>query len=130
MVIDTSAVAAILFGEDDAPRLAAAIAADPLRLVSAATALECTLVIESALGEAGARELDLLLLRCAAEIVPFNAEQLAVARHAYRTYGKGRHAAGLNYGGCFSYALSATSGEPLLCKGGDFAKTDAKLVSL
>ena len=130
MVIDTSAVAAILFAEAEAERFAAAIEADPMRLLSAATVLECSLVIESELGEEGGRELDLLLLRAGMEIIPFNAEQLTVARHAYRAYGKGKHPAGLNYGDCFGYALSKTSGEPLLCKGQDFAKTDVTLVAI
>ena len=126
MVLDTSAIAAILFAEDEAERFSEAIEDDPLRLISAGTALECSLVIESMLGEAGGRELDLLLLRIGSEIIPFNAEQLTVARHAFRTFGKGQHAASLNYGDCFSYALSMTSGEPLLFKGGDFAKTDIR----
>ncbi len=128
MVVDTSAIAAILFAEDEAERFSEAIADDPLRLISAGTALECSLVIESALGEEGDRELDLLLLRAGIEIIPFNAEQLTVARHAFRTFGKGQHPAGLNYGDCFSYALSMTSGEPLLFKGEDFAKTDVQRV--
>ncbi len=126
MVLDTSAIAAILFAEDEAERFSQAIEDDPLRLLSAGTALECSLVIESKLGEAGGRELDLLLLRAGIEIIPFNAEQLTVARQAFRSFGKGQHAAGLNYGDCFSYALSMTSGEPLLFKGGDFAKTDIR----
>jgi ribonuclease VapC len=126
MVLDTSAIAAILFAEDEAERFSEAIEDDPLRLISAGTALECSLVIESKLGEAGGRELDLLLLRIGIEIIPFNAEQLTVARHAFRKFGKGQHAASLNYGDCFSYALSMTSGEPLLFKGGDFAKTDIR----
>lgn len=129
MVIDTSAVAAILFGEPDAEAFAARIAADPVRLISAATALECAIVIESEYGEEGGREFDLLLLRCAVEVIPFNTEQLAVARHAYRTFGKGRHPAALNFGDCFSYALSVTSGEALLCKGQDFARTDVRLAA-
>lgn len=128
MVLDTSAIAAILFAEDEAERFSQAIEDDPLRLLSAGTALECSLVIESKLGEAGGRELDLLLLRSGIEIIPFNAEQLTVARQAFRSFGKGQHAAGLNYGDCFSYALSMTSGEPLLFKGGDFAKTDIRAV--
>ncbi len=126
MVLDTSAIAAILFAEDEAERFAEAIVDDPLRLISAGTALECSLVIESKLGEAGGRELDLLLLRSGIEIIPFNAEQLTVARQAFRRFGKGQHIAGLNYGDCFSYALSMTSGEPLLFKGGDFANTDIR----
>ena len=128
MVVDTSAIAAILFAEGEAERFSEAIMDDPLRLISAGTALECSLVIESALGEAGGRELDLLLLRAGIEIIPFNAEQLTVARHAFRSFGKGQHPAGLNYGDCFSYALSMTSGEPLLFKGEDFAKTDVQRV--
>ena len=126
MVLDTSAIAAILFAEDEAERFPEAIVDDPLRLISAGTALECSLVIESKLGEAGGRELDLLLLRSGIGIIPFNAEQLTVARQAFRRFGKGQHVAGLNYGDCFSYALSMTSGEPLLFKGGDFANTDIR----
>ena len=128
MVLDTSAIVAILFAEDEAERFSEAIEDDPLRLISAGTALECSLVIESKLGEAGGRELDLLLLRAGIETIPFNAEQLAIARQAFRDFGKGRHPTGLNYGDCFSYALSMTSGEPLLFKGGDFAKTDIRAV--
>ncbi len=124
MVIDTSAVVAILFGEEDAGRFSAAIESDPTRLMSAASVLEASLVIESELGEEGERELDFLLLKAGIETVPFNEEQLKRARHAFRTYGKGRHAAALNFGDCFSYAASKTTGEPLLFKGDDFAMTD------
>ena len=124
MVIDTSAIVAILFGEDDAERFTAAIEADPERLMSAASVLEASIVVERELGEEGGRELDFLLLKAGIETVAFNEKQLRVARHAFRTYGKGRHAAGLNFGDCFSYAVSKTTGEPLLFKGDDFAKTD------
>jgi ribonuclease VapC len=126
MVIDTSAIVAILFAEADAELFARAIASDPMRLISAGTALECSLVVESELGEEGARELDLLLLRAGIETIPFNAEQLAIARQAFRSFGKGRHPTGLNYGACFSFALSKASGEPLLFKGNDFVKTDIR----
>ncbi len=126
MVIDTSAIVAILFAEADAELFASAIASDPMRLISAGTALECSLVVESELGEDGARELDLLLLRAGIETIPFNTEQLAIARQAFRIFGKGRHPAGLNYGDCFSFALSKASGEPLLFKGSDFRKTDIR----
>ncbi len=126
MVIDTSAIVAILFAEADAELFARAIASDPMRLISAGTALECSLVVESELGEEGTRELDLLLLRAGIETIPFNAEQLAIARQAFRIFGKGQHPAGLNYGDCFSFALSKASGEPLLFKGSDFAKTDIR----
>lgn len=124
MVIDTSAVLAILFGEPEAAAFAAAIERSETRLISTASVLEAALVMESETGEEGSRELDLLLLKATIEVVPFNSEQLRVARHACRLYGKGRHPARLNFGDCFAYALSKTTGEPLLFKGDDFAKTD------
>lgn len=124
MVIDTSALVAVLFGEAEAEQFAAAIEQDPVRLISSATVLEASLVVESELGEEGGRELDLLIMKAALETIPFNTEHLAIARDAYRRYGKGRHPAGLNFGDCFSYALSQASGEPLLFKGGDFSQTD------
>ena len=124
MVVDTSAIAAILFGEEDAERFTAAIEADPTRFISAASVLEAVIVVETRKGPPGERELDLLLLKAGIETVAFNEEQLRLARHAFRTYGKGRHAAGLNFGDCFSYAVSRTTGEPLLFKGDDFAMTD------
>ena len=124
MVIDTSAIAAILFGEEDAERFTAAIEADPTRFMSAASVLEAAIVAEMRKGPPGGRELDFLLLKAGIETVAFSEEQLRVARHAFRTYGKRRHAAGLNFGDCFSYAVSKTTGEPLLFKGADFAMTD------
>ena len=124
MVIDTSVIVAILFGEAEAEAFAAAIESDPVRLMSVASALEATIVIESELGIAGGRELDALLQTAAISIEPVSAEQLAAARHAFRSFGKGRHPAALNFGDCFSYALSRTTGEPLLFKGNDFARTD------
>ncbi|MGB8487981.1 MAG: type II toxin-antitoxin system VapC family toxin [Xanthobacteraceae bacterium] len=124
MVIDTSAIVAIALNEPDAAELEVRIADDPVRLISAATVLEATIVLETRLGDAGGREFDLWLLKIGAEIVPFDAEQADVARRAWRRFGKGRHAAALNYGDCFSYALALTRGEPLLFKGEDFAMTD------
>lgn len=124
MVIDTSAIVAIALNEPDAAELEGRIADDPVRLISAATVLEATIVIETRLGDAAGREFDLWLLKTGAEIVPVDAEQLDAARRAWRRYGKGCHAAALNYGDCFSYALAMTRGEPLLFKGDDFAKTD------
>jgi ribonuclease VapC len=100
------------------------IADDPVRLISAATVLEAAMVLETRLSDAGGRELDLWLHRIGAEIVAFDAEQADAARRAWRRYGKGHHAAALNYGDCFSYALAVTRGEPLLFEGEDFAKTD------
>lgn len=124
MVIDTSAIVAIALDEPDAAALEARIADDPVRLISAATVLEATIVLETRLGDAGGREFDLWLLKIGAEIVPVDAEQTEAARRAWRRYGKGRHPAGLNYGDCFAYALALTRGEPLLYKGEDFAKTE------
>jgi ribonuclease VapC len=124
MVIDTSTIVAIALNEPDSAELELRIANDPVRLISAATVLEATIVLETRLGDAGGREFDLWLLKVGAEVVPVDAEQADAARRAWRRYGKGRHAAGLNYGDCFSYALALTRGEPLLFKGDDFAKTD------
>jgi ribonuclease VapC len=126
MVIDTSAILSILFDEPERRRFNELIEADGIRLISAATFLEAALVVESRRGEAAGRELDLLIHRAQVSVVPVDAEQAEVARIAWRTYGKGRHAAGLNYGDCFSYALAKVSGEPLLAKGADFTQTDAK----
>lgn len=127
MVIDTSAIAAILFDEPDAAALEGKIADDPVRLMSAATFLEATIVIEARLGDPGGREFDLWLHRAEVEIVSVDAEQTDMARRAWRRFGRGRHPAGLNYGDCFSYALAATHDEPLLFKGDDFTKTDVKV---
>ncbi len=124
MVIDTSALLAILLDEPERRDFVERIEADATRLISAATLLETALVIESRRGEAAGRELDLLIHRAQISIVPFDAEQTEVARIAWRKYGKGRHVARLNYGDCFSYALTMVSGEPLLAKGEDFGQTD------
>lgn len=126
MVIDTSAVAAILFDEPDAALLEGKIADDPVRLMSAATVLEAAIVVEARLGDAGGREFDLWRHRAEVEIVAVDAEQADLARRAWRRFGRGRHPAGLNYGDCLSYALAAARDEPLLFKGDDFTKTDVK----
>jgi len=129
MVIDTSALLAVLLGEPEATAFAEAIAADTKRLLSAVSAVEAAIVIEARKGPAGGQEPDLLLHRIGASIVPFNQAQFEVARGAWRRFGKGNHVAGLNLGDCCTYALSRTSGEPLIFKGGDFSKTDvAKVV--
>jgi ribonuclease VapC len=126
MVIDSSALIAILCDEADAAQLEAAIEADPVRLVSPGNLLETSIVIEARFGEAGGRELDLLLHKAHIEIVAFDEDQANLARDGYRRFGKGRHPAGLNFGDCFAYALAIARGEPLLFKGDDFAKTDVK----
>src|SRR5579863_3196964 len=127
MVIDTSALAAIFFREPERQSFVNTILADQRPLVSAATLLEAGMVVEGRQGEAAGREFDLFVIRAALHIVPFDAEQAEIARSAWRKYGKGRHPAGLNFGDCFSYALAKTTGEPLLAKGTDFARTDAPL---
>jgi ribonuclease VapC len=124
MVVDTSALVAVLEDEPEAPRLVAALdAADDIR-VSAATVVETGIVIEARRGELGGREFDLLLQRLQADVVSVTADHAALARDAYRRFGKGRHPAGLNFGDCFAYALAAALGEPLLFVGQDFASSD------
>ncbi len=129
MVIDSSALVAMLANEPEAGVMAEAMATDPKRLVSSVSVLETGIVIESRYGAAGGRELDLLLHRCRMDIVPLTAEQVELAREAYRRFGKGSHPAGLNLGDCATYALSRSTGEPLLFKGNDFSQTDLSLVS-
>lgn len=130
MVLDTSAILAILLNEPEINAFSAAIERDPVRLLSAASLVEAALVVESRHGEAGRRDLDLLLQTAEIEIAPLDARQADMARHAFRTFGKGRHAAALNLGDCFSYALAQVSGEALLFKGNDFSKTDVRWVPL
>jgi ribonuclease VapC len=124
MVIDSSALIAILCDEPERSDFNRKIEADSRRLISTASVLETSIVLEKRYGEEAYRELDFFLLKAAIEIRPFDAEQLEIARHAYRQYGKGRHPANLNYGDCFSYALAKQTGEPLLFKGNDFSQTD------
>src|ERR1700761_1398458 len=107
MVIDSSAIVAIFLNEPDAAILEGKIAADPIRMISACTLIETGMLVESKLGAAGGRELDLWLQRAKVEVVPVDAEQVEFARRGWRRFGKGRHPAGLNYGDCFSYALAA-----------------------
>lgn len=124
MVIDTSALVAMLADESDAEHLEACVTDDPVRMMSTASYLEAAIVIESRFGESGGRELDLWLHRASVDLVAVDADQAEAARVAYRKYGRGRHRAGLNYGDCFSYALAKVSGQPLLFKGNDFGFTD------
>ena len=128
MVLDTSALIAILFGEPEAETFARTLADDPKKLISTFNALETGIVVEAKKGEAGGRELDLLLHRAGIEIVAMNADQVELARSAWRNYGKGNHPAGLNIGDCCAYALAKYSGEPLLFKADDFKKTDIRSV--
>lgn len=127
MVIDTSAVAAIFFNEPERQKFLSSILSSATRLISAATVLESGIIVESRLGDAGVRELDLFLIRSHLQIVPFNSEQAELARQAWRRFGKGRHPAALNFGDCFAYALAKWTGEQLLAKGKDFALTDVEV---
>ena len=129
MVIDTSALIALLGMEPEAARLAAAIEADGTRLMSAASVLEAAVVIESRYGPDGGRELDLLVAKAGLSVEPVTAQQAEIAREAWLRFGKGRHPANLNFGDCFSYALARVTGEPLLFKGTDFPQTDVAVVA-
>jgi ribonuclease VapC len=124
MVIDSSAVLAILLLESEAESFAAAIGGDGTRILSAVSLLETAIVIQARKGPAGGRELDLLLHKARIEIVSFNSEQAEIARDAWLRFGKGRHPAALNMGDCCAYALARSSGESLLFKGTDFPSTD------
>jgi len=124
VIIDTSAVLAILFDEDDAARFADAIATADQQTMSAANFLEAGIVIDKQLGPAAGRQLDALLAKARVEVAPVTREQAEIARQAYLDYGKGRHPAGLNFGDCFAYALARSTDRPLLYKGDDFPQTD------
>lgn len=124
MIIDTSALLAILRLESEARRMLEAIKGADRRAISAATLVEAGIVAEGYAGEQGARDLDAALARLKIEVLPLNESQAAYARRGYRRFGKGNHPARLNLGDCFSYALAKATGETLLFKGDDFSKTD------
>jgi ribonuclease VapC len=124
MVLDTSALLAILQDEPERRAFNEAIEAAGSRLLSVASYVETSMVIESRLGAEGLRDLDLVVDRAQIELVAVDVEQGRVACRAFSRFGKGRHPAGLNYGDCFAYALASTRSEPLLFKGDDFSATD------
>jgi ribonuclease VapC len=124
MVLDTSAIVAILSNEPEREHFIRLIETAPIRRLSAANRVEATLVIEGRKRDAGRADLDLFLHEAEVEIVPVTLEQAELACQAFRRYGKGRHPASLNLGDVFAYALARTTGEPLLFKGDDFARTD------
>jgi ribonuclease VapC len=124
MVLDTSALLAMLLDEPEAEAFRGALEDDPTRLLSSATLLETAVVIEARKGEAAGRELDLFIHKAEITVVPVESDQVLEARRAWRRFGKGRHPAGLNFGDVFAYALARTAGEPLLFKGDEFARTD------
>lgn len=127
MILDTSAVLAILFNETDAEVYARAISEADTRRMSAASFVEAAVVVEAQTKEGGSRQFDAFVRRANIIIEPVTEEQAYVARQAYTDFGKGRHPAGLNFGDCFAYALAKVSEEALLFKGRDFSKTDIQV---
>jgi ribonuclease VapC len=124
MVIDTSAIVAILRNEPEAERLERALVADQIRLVPATCVLEARMVLVSRRGEHALAEIDLWLKKIEAAIIAVDADLVDLATQGWFTYGKGRHPAALNFADCISYALSKRADEPLLFIGNDFAQTD------
>jgi ribonuclease VapC len=124
MIIDTSAIIAILFNEADARIYAEAIGNSENCRISASTFGETAIVIEAQTKNGGSQQFDVFIRRAGIRVEPVTLEQAHIARQAYSDFGKGRHLAGLNFGDCYSYALAKASGEPLLFKGEDFRRTD------
>jgi len=124
MIVDTSAVLAVLLDEGEAEEFTGLLLKSEVCLMSAVSFVEASIIAETNGGDGGVRQLDAFLRTAGITVEPVNEEHALAARQAYSDYGKGRHAAGLNLGDCFSYALAKVSGEPLLFKGSDFRKTD------
>jgi len=124
VIVDSSALLAVLFREPDAERYVTAFAAAPACRMSLANVFETSIVWEGRGGPAAGHELDMFIEEVGIEQMPVTAEHVTTARQAWRRFGKGNHPAALNFGDCFAYALAATTGEPLLFKGEDFALTD------
>ncbi len=130
MVIDSSALLAVLLAEAEASRFLDQISRDETKHISTATLAECQIVTLRALGEVGLQELRLLLLLGQIEPIALTADHVTWALQGWRRYGRGRHVANLNLGDCFSYALAKALQEPLLYKGDDFPLTDVLSVDL
>jgi ribonuclease VapC len=124
MILDTSALVAILYDEPEGAGFARLIHDADDCHISVASFVELCMVVESQLGPDGARQVDALVRRAGITIEPVTVEHGLLARQAFLDYGKGRHRAGLDFGDCFSYALAKAKGEPLLFKGNDFSQTD------
>lgn len=124
MVIDTSAVVAILRSEPETAKLEKALVADPIRLIPATCVLEARMVLISRRGEHALAEIDLWLGKIEANVIPVDADLVDLATQAWLTYGKGRHPAALDFADCLSYALAKRADEPLLFIGKDFFQTD------
>jgi ribonuclease VapC len=130
MVIDTSAILAILQREPERRNYVEAIESADSTRMSVASFVESSIVIESRYGPEGLRDLDRFISRASIELIPADQEQGQLARSAFSRFGKRRHRAGLNYGDCFSYAAAMSFGEPLLCKGDDFIHTDVPVLEV
>ena len=128
MIVETSAIVAILFRESEAERYEKAILEAQNCRMSVVSYLEAAIVLESRNGIAAGHDLDTLLNEMGIELEPVNLDQAQGARRAWQRFGKGNHPAGLNFGDCFSYALAEATREPLLFKGQDFALTDIEAV--
>ena len=126
MVVDTSALIAILLGEPEAARFAGALADARVRLLSAVSRVELSFVIEGRKGETGRADVELMLRDGGFDIVSVTPQQAEIAADAFRRFGRGRHQARLNIGDCFAYALATATGHPLLFKGDDFVHTDIR----
>jgi len=126
MIVDTSALVAIIAGEPASERLIDALSHARICRISAGNFLELSMVMEGQHGPGAARQCDALLRRAGIVIEPVTVEQAHLARQAFLDYGKGRHPAGLNFGDCFAYALAKFTGEPLLYTGNDFGRTDVQ----
>jgi ribonuclease VapC len=127
VILDSSAVVAILLREPEADELEAKVAAASPLGVGAPTYVEVLMVLSSRFARDASRNLEGFLARAEAVIVPFSEEHARVAVEAFLRYGKGRHRAALNFGDCMSYAVAKLAGQPLLCTGADFARTDLPL---
>lgn len=124
MVVDTSALIAILLAEPEADRLIDVFETGAAARMSAASLVEGAIVMQRRQGDEGEARFDRLVRRLDLEIVPVTREHAEIARASFRRFGKGRHPAGLNFGDCFAYALARSLGEPLLFVGDDFSQTD------
>jgi ribonuclease VapC len=129
MIVDSSAMVAILLEEPEGHLLDLAIAKCEVCRMSATALLEASMVMQSRKGADGVRALDLLIMNFQVEIVAFTESQVWVARKAFDRFGKGRHPAQLNFCDCMSYALARETGEELLFKGTDFGQTDIAVAS-
>ncbi len=126
MILDTSAMVAILYREPEAAEFVRLIHDSEICRMSVATYVELAMVIEHQLGPEGMRQAEAFFRRAGVTIEPVTLDHGELARQGFLDFGKGRHKAGLNYGDCFAYALAKATGEPLLFKGDDFRQTDIK----